>query len=329
MNNPTENPTGSDHAGGDPAGSDPAGSDLALAQRKYRACQVEARKLGRTTASIQTLYALECFLRRLTHTDYASHFLLKGGVLLAAYGVRRPTKDADMQVVDHPLDPGYLRRVVRAAADLPRTGPLADGMIFYTETIDLEDIREGVEDLYLGHRVRFDASLARAKIRIQLDINTGDPVSPDPVPVIIPSILPGGNFTIMGHPLENVIAEKTITMLQRGAASTRWRDFLDVYALAARQAFTADTLRTSVAEVAHSRQVTPAALTGLAEEFDAIAQTKYARWRTDLAMDPAARNDLCKPLLADQVRAVAAFIDPIMTNTVPGTMWNPATQQWT
>jgi len=46
-------------------------------------------------------------------------------------------------------------------------------------------------------------------------------------------------------------------------------------------------------------------------------------------MDPAARDDLCKPLLSDQVRAVATFIDPIMVGSFPGGTWNPDVQRWT
>lgn len=298
--------------------------DPAVARAKYLACQRQARALGRTTASIHTLYALECFLRRLTMTDYASHFLLKGGVLLAAYDVRRPTKDVDMQVVDHPLDPDYLQRVVRAVAALQ----VPDGMTYLSDDMTIDSIREGTDDLYVGHRVRFDATLAGARIRMQLDISTGDPVSPAPVLVTIPGILPGEQFTVMGHPLENVIAEKTITMLQRGAANTRWRDFLDVYALSCRQPFAAATVRESLERVAASRRVRLAAIRGLAEEFDAQAQAKYARWRSELAMDSAAQDDLCKPLLSDQVRAVAAFIDPIMVDSTANKTWNPSDQQW-
>ncbi|NIZ90295.1 nucleotidyl transferase AbiEii/AbiGii toxin family protein [Kineococcus rubinsiae] len=300
-------------------------ADPAVARAKYLACQRQARTLGRTTASIQTLYALECFLRRLTMTDYASHFLLKGGVLLAAYDVRRPTKDVDMQVVDHPLDADYLRRVVHAVAAVQ----VSDGMTYLSDDITIDAIREGTDDLYVGHRVRFDATLASARLRMQLDISTGDPVSPAPALVTIPGILPGEQLTIMGHPLGNVIAEKTITMLQRGAANTRWRDFLDVYALSCRQSFVADTVRESLERVAASRQVRLETIGGLAEEFDAQAQAKYARWRGDLAMDQAARDDLCKPLLSDQVRAVAAFIDPVMIGSIAGETWNPAVQRWT
>lgn len=41
-----------------------------------------------------TRHAMECFLDRLSRTNHADAFVLKGGVLLTAYGVRRPTKDS-------------------------------------------------------------------------------------------------------------------------------------------------------------------------------------------------------------------------------------------
>ena len=37
----------------------------------------------------------ESFLDRLGRSGHGDDFVLKGGILLAAYGVRRPTKDAD------------------------------------------------------------------------------------------------------------------------------------------------------------------------------------------------------------------------------------------
>jgi hypothetical protein len=43
------------------------------------------------------------------------------------------------------------------------------------------------------------------------------------------------------HPM--VLAEKIVTALQRGSASTRWRDFGDVYQLTSRHIFHAAELR--------------------------------------------------------------------------------------
>lgn len=44
-------------------------------------------------------HLLESFLDRLTRTNHARSFVLKGGILLAAYGARRPTKDVDVNAI--------------------------------------------------------------------------------------------------------------------------------------------------------------------------------------------------------------------------------------
>jgi hypothetical protein len=71
------------------------------AGRRYLDLQREARRTGRPTDEIIQLYALECFLDRLVHSDFAENFVLKGGVLLATLEVRRPTRDIDLAA--HPI----------------------------------------------------------------------------------------------------------------------------------------------------------------------------------------------------------------------------------
>ena len=56
-------------------------------------------------------HTLESFLDRLIRTSHAGDFVLKGGILLAAYGVRRATKDADVTPVVERLCCGLHRRV--------------------------------------------------------------------------------------------------------------------------------------------------------------------------------------------------------------------------
>ncbi len=48
------------------------------------------------TDELHQLYALEGFLDRLTRSAHVDQFVLKGGVLLAAYNTRRPTRDVDL-----------------------------------------------------------------------------------------------------------------------------------------------------------------------------------------------------------------------------------------
>jgi hypothetical protein len=67
-----------------------------VAGQRYLDLQREARRTGRPTDELIQLYALECFLDRLAHSAFASKFVLKGGVLLAALDARRPTRDIDL-----------------------------------------------------------------------------------------------------------------------------------------------------------------------------------------------------------------------------------------
>lgn len=68
-----------------------------VAGRAYLDLQNLARRSGRPTDELHQIYALEGFLARLAISPYADKLVLKGGVLLAAYAARRPTRDVDLQ----------------------------------------------------------------------------------------------------------------------------------------------------------------------------------------------------------------------------------------
>jgi hypothetical protein len=75
---------------------------------------------GAPTQEYLIRHTLESFLDRLTRTSHASDFVLKGGVLLAAYGARRPTKDADSNAVHADVTAEHLQ-VVRTTPGLHPT----------------------------------------------------------------------------------------------------------------------------------------------------------------------------------------------------------------
>lgn len=66
-----------------------------LRGRAYLDLQNRARREGRGTQELLTPYVVERWLARLAGSRYAEDFVLKGGMLLAAFGRRRPTVDAD------------------------------------------------------------------------------------------------------------------------------------------------------------------------------------------------------------------------------------------
>lgn len=67
------------------------------AGRVYLDLRRKARQDRRPVDELMQLYVPECFLARLAVSRFARQFVLKGGVLLSAFGERRPTRDIDLQ----------------------------------------------------------------------------------------------------------------------------------------------------------------------------------------------------------------------------------------
>ena len=62
----------------------------------YLDLQQMARRRGRPTQELLQTYVLERFLFRLSKSAYRDRLILKGGMLLAVLGGRRPTGDIDL-----------------------------------------------------------------------------------------------------------------------------------------------------------------------------------------------------------------------------------------
>ena len=195
-----------------------------VAGQVYLALRSKAKLEHRPTDELLQLYALEGFLGRLAASTHSPKLVLKGGVLLAAYEVRRPTRDVDLQGTAISNDTGELLDLIREVASIEQP----DGLAFATAEAHAEVIRDG--DEYSGVRVSLQCSLASARIHFHVDVNVGDPIWPAPQMVALPRLL-GGEIALAGYPLAMVYAEKVVTAIQRGIANTRWRDFADLYLL--------------------------------------------------------------------------------------------------
>lgn len=286
-------------------------------EQTFSALQRVARQSGRAVDEVLTLYVLERFLERLVESRFADSFVLKGGVLLAGYGLRRPTRDVDMQAIDFVLDEEHCKQVVAAVAAVE----VDDGLEFEAEPTRVEQIRDGEE--YSGLRVHVGARLYRSRIAPKLDISTGDPISPNAQRVMMPRIL-GGEFAVLGHPPETIVAEKAVTILQRGATSTRWRDYMDLRSLAHSRTFTETALRTAIDRVAQHRNVELSAPSASVAAHDDLAQQKWAAWRKKTDVE-----DITMAALGDQLADVCAFLDPVFGDSSrPGRAWSPLTRSW-
>jgi predicted nucleotidyltransferase component of viral defense system len=287
-----------------------------LAGRRYLDLQREAKRTSRPTDELFQLYALECFLDRLVHSEFAEKFVLKGGVLLAALEARRPTRDIDLAARALANSVSEALTVVRNVADIA----LDDGLEFDSAGATADVIRE--EDHYSGVRVSIAGQLSRASVRLHVDVNVGDPIWPEPQQVRLPRLL-NGELLIRGYPLEMVLAEKIVTAVARGSANTRWRDFVDIYVLARRHSVRAATLRTSIGRVAQYRRLDLAPLRSVFAGYAELAQQRWLAWLRKNRLESSTPTDFSAVLDLVQV-----FADPVIVAEIHDKVWDPVRCEW-
>ncbi|WP_319446905.1 MULTISPECIES: nucleotidyl transferase AbiEii/AbiGii toxin family protein [unclassified Mycobacterium] len=253
---------------------------------------------GAPTQEYLIRHVLESFLHRLTRTTHAGDFVLKGGVLLAAYGVRRPTKDVDANALRANVTAEHLTLVVRDIAAVDTN----DGVTFDLDTISVQEIREHAD--YPALRMRVNASIGPWTGSAVWDVSTGDPIVPPPRQVTIDRIL-GDPITLLGYAPETTIAEKGVTILERGITSTRWRDYVDIVQLGRHGIDSAELLRSARA-VARYRGVTLESVAPHLVGYGAVAQAKWAVWRRKEHLEA-----VCEENLDDQVALIASYLDPV------------------
>jgi hypothetical protein len=284
--------------------------------------QREAKAAGRTTAEYLRLYALEGFLLRLGHSPHRNKFVLKGGVLLAAYGLRRPTTDIDGAALQTSNRVEDIRQFVLAVASTALPAELDDGLMFDLDNVTAEAIRD--EDEYGGVRIRLVARLASAREPFHVDVNIGDPIWPEPAEVRLPRLLGQEPIQLRGYPMEMVLAEKIVTALERGSASTRWRDFGDIFVITGQLTFRAGEARQALQAVADYRHVELATLDNALDGYAEIGQPRWASWRRKLQLTETLPEHFDHAL-----ESLKGFANPIITGTITdAAIWDPAQRAW-
>jgi predicted nucleotidyltransferase component of viral defense system len=285
------------------------------AGRTYLDLQRQARATGRPTDELLVLYMLERFLYRLSASPHRARLVLKGGMLLAAFDERRPTADVDLLARATDNDIATISNIVAEVAAIE----VDDGVVFERDGLRAQRTRE--LDAYTGVRLTMPARLARARHPLRVDVNVGDPVTPAPVEVDYPSLL-GDSFSVVGYPLETVLAEKIVTMIDRGDTTTRERDFADVHLLTRSRQVDADTLARAIAATASHRGTELRPLRDVLVELATMRQVDWTRFlgRAGLAGDLPASY-------AETIAAIAEFVDPLIDGDVRG-RWDPLQRRW-
>ena len=204
-------------------------------------------------------YVMERFLERLSLSQYRDNLILKGGTLVSAMvGLdNRSTMDVDATVRNLPLSVESARKIVREITSIP----VEDGMTFEIKNVAV--IMDEAD--YSGVRVMLDTMLETMRTPLKIDFSTGDIITPREVAYSFQLLFEDRTISILAYNLETVLAEKLETLLARGTANTRMRDFYDIHAL----------------ETTQTRNIDPAILR------EAFANTSRKRGSSAMANDAA------------------------------------------
>ena len=207
-----------------------------MSTAKNVAASVRARLLTRAKEQdmdynlILTKYAQERLLYRLSVSQWADAFVLKGALLFDLWfdQPHRPTRDMDLLGFGS-SDMGDLVIVFSTVCALPHD----DGIVFDPATVRAAEIRK--EANYAGVRITLMGILDGARCAVQIDVGYGDAVTPEPERVSYPVLLPGMLAPqIRAYPRYTMVAEKFQAMVSLGMVNTRLKDYFDVWFLTQR-----------------------------------------------------------------------------------------------
>jgi predicted nucleotidyltransferase component of viral defense system len=265
-----------------------------------------SRKTGEEFQLLLTRYAIERLLFRLCQSEHAGRFVLKGALLFPLWtgALHRPTRDLDLLGYGENSEQ-VLSAVFRAVC---QESAADDGLVFHPDTVRVGPIRDDQE--YGGQRVLMQATLANARIDLQIDVGFGDAITPTAETVTYPSLLGMEAPRLRAYPRETVVAEKLEAIVQLGIANSRMKDFFDVLLLARKFAFAGPILRQAIlATFGRRGTALPVAIpVGLSEAFadNPVKQQQWNAFRIRSGLTETHDH------LRDVVSALATFLVPPM-----------------
>lgn len=256
---------------------------------------------------VLTRYANERLLYRLSESDHADRFVLKGAALFVVWtgAPHRATRDIDLLGYGDPshtsLASIFTEVLAMDVAD--------DGVGFDAASLTIGPIRD--DQSYGGIRVLVVSRIGTARVRLQVDVGFGDAITPEATTVEFPTLLDSPAPRLRAYPRETVVSEKLEAIVQLGMANSRMKDLYDLYVLSRSFEFEGSSLVRAI-RATFERRGTPLPSSlpvALSQEFttDASKQIQWAAFvrksRTGevAALGPvvdAIRTFLEEPLLA-------------------------------
>jgi len=182
-----------------------------------------SKKTGVNPNSLLQMCLFEGILEKLSKSKYSENFILKGGLLISSLiGVdMRSTMDMDTTLRGIPLNEVSITNILNEILAIE-----IDADIEY-KLIKLSPIRQ--EDVYEDFCASIFCIFGKINATLNIDITTGDVITPREMNYSYSKILEEGTIPIMTYTIETILAEKFETISSRNITTTRARDFYDLY----------------------------------------------------------------------------------------------------
>ena len=263
-----------------------------------------AIKEGGTFQDKLITYALERSIYRLSISEYADRFTLKGGIFLYALFDRqfaRATTDIDLLAQSIPNDAEAMKAVFESIFAIEYD----DALRFDLNSLEVTNITEFKE--YHGVNVSINAYLDKTRIPVSIDIGFGDVIYPDRIEMEFPALLDMDEPKIYAYSVYSVIAEKFEAFTSLGLAGSRYKDFYDIYILANKFDLDGVELQEAVRETFDNRGTSFDDIAAFDEEFTADP-ARQNRWKAFVkkkkAMEPVG--------FAEAIALVKSVLSPIV-----------------
>ena len=262
-----------------------------------------ARAENRPFNELLQYYAMERFLYRLSQSLYVHQFILKGALMLRVWHSPelRPTMDIDMLGKNN-NQPAAIAAQISKILTIDAE---PDGLLFDIASINCEQITEEAD--YTGVRVRFQAFLNTAKIRLQIDIGFGDIIHPHAERASFPTLLDFPAPDLLCYSRESVIAEKFEAMVKLGILNSRMKDFYDIWLLSRHFRFDEEQLAQAI-HLTFDRRGTslPTHIEAFEENFIYAKQSQWTAFRKRLRLEDTPTS------FQETVSAIEAFFSLIL-----------------
>lgn len=282
---------------------------------------VRQRLLNRSKADKRSFnellqyYAMERFLYRLSLSEHAQHYILKGALMLRTWNSAefRPTMDIDL-LGETSNEEGNITSQIR---DILAVQVEPDGLIFDTDSIQMEQITDDAD--YEGIRVRFRGALGTAKISMQIDIGFGDIVYPRPEKTELSCMLDSPAPSLLCYSRESAIAEKFEAMIKLGKLNSRMKDFYDIWLLSRQFQFELNSLAEAVKRTLKQRGTElNKPVDAFSADFISSRQPMWTAFRKRLKQDHIPES------FREISTEIELFLEPIIKDASDDITWKPA-----